>query len=117
MTDECKDCGRGFCTEHLTVRDIDNVEKLWRTIRHFLIHSAPPEKRNQYRRLLARRLQHPEVGLIPEYGQQVLAQAAQQVAPRPRFKPPMCECGQDCTRHDQMSGECADTGCEMFTPE
>jgi hypothetical protein len=115
---ECKACNKGiFCPDHLTVRDIQNVEALWNTIRHFLVHSTSSEDaRAEYRRLLARRLQHPEVGLAPEYGQQVLDMAAQRIAPRPKFKPPMCDCGKDYAHHDQMTGECVDTGCEMFTP-
>lgn len=112
----CAACDRNtFCPQHLAVDSIKDVETLWRVVRHYLTHVSSAEARSRERDLLIRRLKHPEAGANVEYGQWVIDQDKKTTAPRPWFKPPLCECGQDVRHHDVMTGECADTGCEMFT--
>lgn len=113
MTD-CKMCSSDlFCTRHATVDDIADVDALWLVIRHFLSR-ASAEDRQRDRGVLMRRLRHPEAGGNPEYGQKMVEAYNSRIGRRPRLDPPMCECGKDARRHDQLTGECKDTGCEMF---
>lgn len=112
---DCKACSEGvFCSRHTTVDAIKDVDTMWRAIRSFLIASPDEESRRRDRGVLMRRLRHPEVGGEPQYGLRMVEEFNSRMAPRPRLKPPLCECGRDARQHDELTGECEDTGCEMF---
>lgn len=93
----------------------DDVDTMWAVINGFL-HSLPADQRTKARKVLMRRLMHPEGrqnGIA--VAQRDLEREKNAVRARPRPLPsPLCMCGSPKSLHDPLTGE--KEGCEMFTP-
>lgn len=90
------------------------IDEMWSRIDCFL-SSLPTDQRPKARKVLIRRLMHPEgrrVGLAQ--AQADLERENKAVRRMPRYDSPMCICGARRSAHDPMTGQ-TET-CEMFTP-
>lgn len=113
----CLACKNGLlCVDHSSAKDVIDAgyEGVWWIIRKFL--SLPNnDSRQKGRKVLIRRLIHAEMGPGSS-----LTVAKMPKWDDPKSKPfmdsPMCICGQRLKSHDQLSGECSESGCEMYCP-
>jgi hypothetical protein len=92
---------------------LDGLDEVWYVINHFL-NRLPVEERLRFRRTLIRRLRHPEVADIPSVRDRFFA-ALDGPRKRPSFDAPLCLCGYAADKHDLLTGEYAESGCEGFT--
>jgi hypothetical protein len=88
---------------------LDGLDEVWYVINHFL-NRVPAGERLRFRRTLIRRLQHPEMADAPSS-----REALDGPRKRPSFDAPLCLCGYAADKHDLLTGEYAESGCEGFT--
>lgn len=91
----------------------DDFESLWRTVDNALDRVSVTE-REKWRKMLIRRLRHPEAGAHPESTPKSLIHKTQGGGCMPTLDSPLCECGDQRRSHDE-DGACRACHCPMYT--
>ena len=88
------------------------LDELWIQIDRRL-NECDAEQREDWRKVLVRRLKHPEVGAQPQSTPLKYVHPLQRSGPKPRIDSPLCQCG--CTRKAHAEdGSCLNCICPMF---
>lgn len=93
----------------------DDFESMWRAVSTGL-NCLTPTEREKWRKLLIRRLRHPEAGAHPESTPEYLIHKRQGGGPMLKLDSPLCECNDPRTSHDD-EGACMACHCPMYTNE
>lgn len=91
------------------------LDELWIQIRNRL-SECEPEQRQQWTKVLIRRLRHPEVGAEPQSTPEFLVHRRQGGGAMPKFDSPLCQCGDPRSSHDE-DGACKACHCPMYANE
>lgn len=106
------------CFDHVAMVDIATIDELWGFMKRWMDQQrAAP--RAKARRLLIRRLSHPETVGLGRPGPPHIEKESR-IHPRqggdPRLRRPVrCQCGDTLYAHDEDTGECTLCVCPMFS--